>query len=626
MSKRRWIRQCGGWLLWLLCSVVSAWAGEEAIHYEVNFTGLTSAQQESLEPLLRAASLCIQEKESAPASRFVLLRRARKDHTVLAGVLQSRGYFAAQVSSDVDFTAAPVQVNLLIDSGPLYRVNQVRIEVIQAQTLPAAMSEEPPLADADESFALFATPALSELGLEPGKGALSRTIFAAEERLLQAAKKQGFAFAKLAKRQVVVDHDQQTVEVALRIAIGPRVLLGAVTLSGHEGISGEFLHQRIPWATATRPETPLLYQPQRMEEAQRALLATGLFNGVQLRIAPEADASGLHPVTAELSQRKHRSISSGVGYSTGTGAKIAANWEHRNLFAAGEQLQVKGQAAVNQYHLESNFTKPDFLQLQQKLLLAASLDKEDTEAFYKNSFGTDAGISFPLAPQVDLSYGVGYRLADEKDRSGSQQERLFGLFSTPVKLVWDRRDNLLDPSQGWYMNLLGAGIIDTLGTGVWFGKIAGQVRTYYPLLSSPKIVLAGRLGAGTISGSGRESVPADERFYSGGSGSLRGYGFQMAGAVDHNKKPLGGRSMVEFSTESRLQISESMGLVAFLDGGRSFVSNAPSIDETLLLGAGGGLRYKTPIGPLRLDIGVPLQRRVGIDDPYQLYVSIGQAF
>ncbi len=605
--------------------MVSAWAGAEAIPYEVSFKGVT-AEQEHLEPMLHSASICVQEKNNLPSSRFVLLRRARKDHALLVGALQSRGYFAAQVNSEVDFNQTPAQVNLLIDSGPLYQLAQLQIEVLQEQTLPSALTDAHNTPEAEEGFALFATPELSELGLEAGKEAVSRTILSAEERLLQAAKKQGFAFAKLAKRQVVVDHDQQTVDVTLRIEIGTRVILGAMTLQGHAGISSDYLYKRIPWATPSAPTTPLLYHPQRIEEAQRALLATGLFNGVKLHIAPLADASGSHPVTAELSQRKHRSISSGIGYSTGTGARIAANWENRNLFDAGELLQVKGQAALDQYRLEGTFTKPDFLQLQQKLLLSAVLEKEDTEAFFKDSFGLEAGLSYPLAPQVDLSYGVGYRLADEKDRSGSQQEQLFGLFSTPVKLIWDRRDNLLDPTQGWYMNLQGAGIVDTLGTGVWFGKLSGQYRAYYPLLSSPKVVLAGRVGAGTLSGSGRESVPADERFFVGGSGSLRGYGFQMAGEVDRNKKPLGGRSMMEFSTESRLQVTDSVGLVAFLDGGRAFVGNSPSIDETLLLGAGGGVRYKTPIGPLRLDIGLPLQRRPGVDDPYQLYVSIGQAF
>ncbi|MEO5362989.1 MAG: BamA/TamA family outer membrane protein [Magnetococcus sp. DMHC-8] len=619
---RVWVMLAWVWLaVWLLPAAGPAGAEETALSYEVRFSGLNPPDTESLGPLLRAASRCEQEKDSLPASRFVLLRRVKKDHEPLVGVLQSRGYFAAQVTSDVDLTTTPAQVTFMVEPGPVYQLGRVLVEVQQPSSVPV-----PPAGGEETGFALFATPTPAELALEPGRAAVSRAILTAEEHLLQEARQQGFAFARLGKRQTLVDHDQQTLDVTLRIEIGPRVRLGAVTLTGDEGIAADYLHKRIPWTPSAVPELAIRYQPRLLEEAKRAMLATGLFNTVQVRIAPEPDGQGLHPVAVDLHQRKHRSISSGIGYSTGTGAKVAANWEHRNILGGGEMLQVKGQAAMNLLHLETAFGKPDFLQMQQKLLLSASLDKEDTEAFYKDSFGIDAGLSLPWAPHVDLTYGAGYRLVNEQDRSGNQQERLFGLFSTPVKLAWDRRDNLLDPSRGWYMNLMGSGIVDTLGTGVWFGKFSGQYRFYYPLLEAPRLVMAGRIGAGTISGSGREAVPADERFFVGGGGSLRGYGFQMAGDVDQNNKPLGGRSMLEFSAEARLQTSESVGLVTFLDGGRAFVGNMPDVTESLLLGAGGGVRYKTPIGPLRLDIGVPLHRRAEVDSAYQFYVSIGQAF
>ncbi|MEO5354956.1 MAG: BamA/TamA family outer membrane protein [Magnetococcus sp. XQGC-1] len=610
----------GGWLAgWL---THPAWGEETAagIPYTVQFQGLEESDARSLEPLLRAASLCEQEKGTPPVSRFLLLRRAKKDGELLTGVLHSRGFFAARITPAVQEEEgegeSTARVIFAVEAGPLYRLGQVTIELLPPEALPH---------DGEEGA--FVPPTLEALSLASGEEAVSRKIFSAEEHLLQEAKKQGFAFAKLAKRHTLVDHDKQTLDLTLRLETGQRVLLGAVTLTGAEGIATDYLYKRFPWTLATPEEKAIRYHPQLLEEGKKAMLATGLFNAVRIRVEPELDAQGLHPVGVDLSQRKHRSVSSGIGYSTGTGARVAASWEHRNAFGAGEMVQVKGQAAMDLLHLEGQFGKPDFLQMQQKLLLSASLDKEDTEAFFKDSFGVDAGLSRPLSPQMELSYGLGYRLANEKDRSGKQQEKLFGLVSTPVKLVWDRRDNLLEPEHGWYMNLLGSGIMDTLGTGVWFGKISGQYRHYYPVLEQPtKLVLAGRVGAGTILGSDREEVPADERFYVGGGGSLRGYGFQMAGEVDKNKRPLGGRSMVEFSTEARLQATETVGLVAFLDGGRAFSAYTPDVNDSLLLGSGGGIRYKTPIGPLRLDVGIPLQRRMDVDNAYQIYVSIGQAF
>ncbi|MEO5341478.1 MAG: BamA/TamA family outer membrane protein [Magnetococcus sp. MYC-9] len=632
--QHRWAFLLCVWVLAGAALCRMAWAEETDIPYTLQFSGLESPAWSALEPLLRAASLCEQEKGSPPASRFLLLRRVKQDEGVLTGVLHSRGYFAARLGGTVtydgntDRTAA--QVTFAVEPGPLYHLGRVTVELLPQGSVVAGGDGVSPGTDAVRAVGpvpaesvRFVIPTPEALSLAVGEEAVSRKIFAAEEKMLLEAKKQGFAFAKLAPRHTLVDHDKQTLEVMLRMETGPQVLLGAVRLTGTEEIATDYLYQRIPWDPA-REVVP--YHPQRLEEIKKAMLATGLFNAVRIRVDPEADAQGHHPLAIDLTQRKHRSISTGVGYSTGTGAKVAASWEHRNALGAGETVQVKGQAAENMLHLEGAFGKPDFLQMQQKLLLSASLDKEDTEAFYKDSFGVDAGLNRLLTPQLDLSHGVGYRLVNEKDRSGSQQEKLFGLFSTPVKLTWDERDDLLDPNQGWYMNLLGSGIIDTLGSGVWFGKFSSQYRHYYPVMDHPRMVLAGRLGAGTIMGSSREDVPADERFFVGGGGSLRGYGFQMAGEVDKNKKPLGGRSMLEFSTEARLQATESVGVVAFLDGGRAFTASTPEINEPLMLGTGGGIRYKTPIGPLRLDVGVPVQKRENIDDPFQFYVSIGQAF
>lgn len=627
------------WLcLWLplftVLSASSSWAEESAIRYTVAFSGLEEAEAGELEPLLRRASQCEQEKESLPASRFVLLHRAKKDNGLLIGLLRSRGYFAAQVTSTVTTNETPALVTFLVNPGPLYRLDHVTIDVLQPNALPATGQQmEAQGVDTrdtgDEqktSFALFATPTLAELSLKPGDVALSSTIFAAEAQLLQEAKKQGFAFAKLATRRTLVDHDKQTLDLLLRIEIGQRVLLGAVTLTGIDGIASDYLYKRIPWQTAIPSEQPILFHPHLLDETRQAMLSTGLFNAVRIHIDPTINEQGLHPVTVELDQRKHRSIRTGLGYSSDTGGKVAASWEQRNMLGAGERVQVEGQAALKMLHLKGVLGKPDFLRMQQKLLLSASLDKENTEAYFKDSFGMDAGLNLPLAPHLELSYGLGYRLANEKDLTGAQREKLFGLFSTPVKLTWDKRDNLLDPSHGWYMNTSGAGILDTLGTGVLFGKLSAQYRHYYTPLATPRMVLAGRLGLGTIVGSSREEVPADERFFVGGGGSLRGYGFQMANHVDTNNRPLGGRSMVEFSTETRFNASESIGLVLFLDGGRAFAGSTPDVGEPLFFGTGLGTRYKTPIGPLRLDVGVPLQRRDAVDDAYQLYMSIGQAF
>jgi len=104
------------------------------------------------------------------------------------------------------------------------------------------------------------------------------------------------------------------------------------------------------------------------------------------------------------------------------------------------------------------------------------------------------------------------------------------------------------------------------------------------------------------------------------------YAYQYAGELDDDDEPLGGVSAMDFSTELRWRINSTYGLVLFADGGAAFSSRNPSDHESLFWGVGTGLRYYTPIGPLRMDVAVPLERRQGVDAPFQLYVSLGQAF
>jgi len=131
--------------------------------------------------------------------------------------------------------------------------------------------------------------------------------------------------------------------------------------------------------------------------------------------------------------------------------------------------------------------------------------------------------------------------------------------------------------------------------------------------------------SGFMVGSDRDDIPADILFYAGGSGSVRGYSFQSVGPLRRDE-PIGGRSLVALSLECRIKITDTIGLATFLDGGSAFNASFPDFEESLRWGAGIGIRYFTSVGPLRLDVAMPLNRRSEIDDPFQIYVSIGQAF
>jgi len=135
----------------------------------------------------------------------------------------------------------------------------------------------------------------------------------------------------------------------------------------------------------------------------------------------------------------------------------------------------------------------------------------------------------------------------------------------------------------------------------------------------------GRAAAGSLTGENVRNIPASLRFYSGGGGSVRGYKYQSLGPHDRNGDPLGGLSFTDVSLEARFRITESFGIVPFVDGGMVYETTMPDWGRDLSWGVGLGFRYYTLIGPIRLDIATPLQDRDN-NKAFQIYLSIGQAF
>jgi len=159
-----------------------------------------------------------------------------------------------------------------------------------------------------------------------------------------------------------------------------------------------------------------------------------------------------------------------------------------------------------------------------------------------------------------------------------------------------------------------------------FVKASIGSSAYYAIDPDARFVLAGRGRFGTLLGADTQQVPAGKRFYAGGGGSIRGYEFQSVGPLDNENDPLGGRSLLEVSAELRIRVTETIGVVPFIDGGTAFDSALPDFGETLRWAGGLGLRYFTAIGPVRLDVAVPINKRENVDDDFQFYVSLGQAF
>ncbi len=573
---------------------------------------------------LRGASSAVRNRNDPPRSLTNIRRRGRDDVGTLTSVLHSEGYYDGSVEfslkepgtppsgaeptvdedgqPSVEAKPEPAKLVFTVDEGPRFTFDRIVVNVI-------GTPED------------YQKPALAPLGLVQGAPARADTVINAESEIVDQAKDGGRAFAKADNRRIIVDREAQTMDVTLNIDPGPLTPFGNVDFQGAKGIDEDWLEKRV---NLTAGEA---YSPERLRDARKSLTDTGLFSTVRA-ITPESlDGEDQLPVTFDVTPRKSRTIGFGAGYQTDEGLFGRAFWENRNIFGAGERLRIDGRVSQKRQNLSLNIRKPDTPFRNWDIVSNSVVGYENTDAFERRGIQTSLSVERPFGQGVTGSLGIAYRLAEVQER-GEEEDRVALLFF-PARLDWDFSDNLLDPTKGGRVLINSTPFYDTSergADGTWFFKNEVTHTRYFEVIDDPRLVLAFRGRVGSIYGASREDIPADERFYAGGGGSVRGIPFQKAGPLDEDDDPIGGRSLLELSGEIRYRITPEIGLVAFVDAGTVYDSVLPDFDNDLEVGVGPGLRYITPIGPLRVDVGFPVNRRKGVDDLFQLYVSIGQAF
>jgi translocation and assembly module TamA len=573
---------------------------EVGIPYEVTVSGIAdSGIRTKVESVIETVAL---RAERPPASLGVLRQRVEGDVPRILSVLRSEGYYDAKVATAIDSDIKPVRVVFRVNSGSPYRIKEV--EINRTDKGPATPSNLPQPAD---------------IGLTRGEVARAQTVVDGEAKLLTYLKDRGYPFARVEDRQVVVDHADHSMSVHFRVDPGPTAYFGSTTVTGLQSVYSYFIVHKIPWREGD------LYRGSLLDELQKRLTATGLFSSVQITSGKAVDEKGRVPITVAVTESKHRTVTAGVGYRTDEGLGANASWEHRNFFRAGERLTVAGKASSITRSLETTFRKPTLWREDQWLTYTLRLAEDRPDTYRSRNLGGSLVLERELRKGLVAGAGVGAKAADVSQEGPNEK---FVLLSVPLSLGWNGTDDLLDPKRGTRLALQAAPYQDLVSEDVRFIKAKVSTSHYLQVMSDPSLVLAGRGAVGLIEGASRLSVPADERFYAGGGGSIRGYRYQSVGPLEDDK-PTGGRSFVELSLETRLRVSERVGLIAFIDGGTAFAKepfSSSSDEEEIRWGTGLGFAYYTPIGPFRLDVAVPLNRRQGVDDSFQIYVSLGQAF
>ena len=541
-------------------------------------------------------------KDSANAAQ--LDRRAREDATLLTTLLRSEGYYDARVTTRVEPNASRPLVVLDADPGLLYTFQGVTVAGIDAA--------------GDKAAALR-----KSFGVEAGDPVNSDAVAAGETSLRNSIADGGFPFAMIGDPQIVVDRAARTATLDMAVVPGGARRFGVVTMTSGSKLFDARHVQEIARFSPGQP-----YDASALVDLRRALIQTGLVSTVKIEPVEGKD-SGTVDIAVGLEPAPPRTIAGQLGYGTGEGARAEVSWTHRNLFPPEGALTLRGVLGTREQLASAIFRRTNFRGRDRILTGSVTASNLTRDAYQARTFA----LAGSLERQTNIffqkkwtwSLGAEVLASEERDviiSTGAPRRRVYFIGALPTTLSYDGSDDLLDPTRGFRLSGRLSPELSLEGSAFGYARVQVDASAYRTVTRGT--VLAGRVRLGTIAGAPRDAVAPSRRFYAGGGASVRGYSYQGIGPRDPNNVPIGGRSLTEFSIEARVKTFGNFGVVPFFDGGNISTGTLPSFSD-LRFGAGIGVRYYSNFGPIRIDVGTPINPQKG-DSRVAVYVSLGQAF
>ncbi len=574
--------------------------------YDWRITGLAPvADAEAVLDRFREQS-ALEKEDDEPANAAQIDRRARADAELLTTLLQSEGYYDAEVETDISRQGERIVVDLEVKPGPRYTFQSVELPGVEVAGDKAAMVRE--------AFAV-----------EAGDPVVAQKVIDAGVALRVLLGEEGFALAEVGEQDIVLDHETATARLVLPVTPGPQARFGDIRVTGQPPFSSRHVGRIARFSKGD------MYERSDVADLRRALIATGLGASVETKLVP-VDGGQVVDVAVHLEPAPMRTIAGEFGYGTGEGVRLEASWQHRNFFNPEGALTLRGVAGTQEQLAAVSLRRSNFRRRDQVLTAQISASDIDRDAFAARTLLLSAGIerqsNFIWHKKWTWSILSELLYSDERDTieaTGEARRRTFYIAALPMSLTYDGSNDLLDPTEGFR---LGGRVSPELSLrGGTFGYTRAQLdaSAYRPV--SDRVVIAGRVRLGTIFGADRDDIAPSRRFYAGGGGSVRGYGYQRLGPRDVDGDPIGGRSLAEFALEARIRLKAfggDFGIVPFFDGGTLSTRSTPEFGDWQF-GAGLGVRYYSSFGPIRVDVGTPLNPQSD-DGPVAVVVSLGQAF
>lgn len=569
-----------------------------------------------LDPELRTAiERVVGDTDRPIENRFEARRRARAAAEDAIAVLRSEGYYGYAVEPDISEGDPP---------QPLVQITPGRRFVLGPAGI-AWQGEEPDAASADA--------ARTAIALTPGAPGRAGDVVAAEGRIVAAMQSRGYADVAAQPREVIVDHADFTVKPTYKIAAGRLVRLDGLEISAGGRTRPDWVRRLAPWTSGDT------YKPTDVAELERRLLDTGVYESVTVAVAPadKATADGLRPVVVSLSERDGRSIESGASYDTEDGFGVNVRWNHYNRLHRADTISYFGQISDRDSRVGVELSLPHWRRAQQTFKTRAQVYRVRTDAYDEEGAGLEADITRRYGRTSYVTVGASVDATQTKeptlpDDDGDIETPVISTlgrdlitFGTLGDVLLDRSNDPLNPTSGWKVSARLEPTLILGDTNLPYLRVVGQGSYYFPLEKQAKTVLAARVRVGRIINGTVDQIPASQRFYAGGGGSVRGFAYQAVGPQIDDDTPQGGTFLFESSFEVRRDLTPKWGFAVFADAGAVGSAGSIDFDDDLAVGVGVGVRYNLGFAPIRVDIATPVvNRRDGA--AYQIYVSIGQSF
>ncbi|MEE5150233.1 autotransporter assembly complex family protein [Pseudomonas alliivorans] len=501
---------------------------------------------------------------------------------------QALGYYQAQIDSEIQGGENPRLIIKVLPGEPI-RLRNVVVRV------------EGPAA----SLKAFKVPQSDAL---KAGAVLNHGHYEDAKRLIQnQASRYGFFSGRFTSQRLAIDPRAGFADIDLVYDSGPRYSLGKVVFSGDSPFDEDLLKRMVPF----KENTP--YDSQLIAELNQAMQASGYFEGVRVDAAPTAAVGQVIPVTVQLETRKPRTMGLGLGFSTDVGPRGKANWTRHWANAQGHSYGFESELSAPRQNVGLWYDVPLDPPLTDKLRFAGGYQYEEiagTDSLSKLlTVGPEWHSKLPSGWERVISLKwqrEEYRLGDDSGLST--------LLMPGISYSYLRSDDRIDPHKGYRLQFDAQ--VAKEGVGSDANLVRGNVLLKGLTTVAQNHRFLGRVQFGGNFTDGYTSIPPSLRFFAGGDQSVRGYDYQTLSPTNSDGDRIGGRYMVAGSVEYQYSIAEKWRLATFVDQGNSFNNlDLPSLKT----GVGFGVRWVSPVGPLRLDLAHPLDDDGGV----RLHFSMG---